>query len=143
METFFRKGNVQSTIVAILNSDRNTMPIKGRFLNKLWDKSLVGLWSTEEKIATIPVIAKLNWSNDLLVKWLGRVFIKGNREESLFLDAWVQQLKTDSRNTRVTQFYFEKEWEQLQKEKMQSLQQDPNTQLRYAVLESLFSIKTE
>ena len=143
MESYFNKGNMASTIQIILNSVSNSMPIKARFLNKLWDESLVGLWTAEEKIATMPVIAKLNWSNDLLLKWLDRAFINGSREESLILDAWVQQLKTAPRYTRTTQFHFQNEWQSLQLEKIQSNLQDPSSQLRYSILESLFSIKSE
>ena len=143
MESYFNKGNMASTIQIILNSVSNSMPIKARFLNKLWDESLVGLWTAEEKIATMPVIAKLNWSNDLLLKWLDRAFINGSREESLILDAWVQQLKTAPRYTRTTQFHFQNEWQSLQLEKSQSNLQDPSRQLRYSILESLFSIKSE
>ncbi len=143
MDTYFSKGNISLTIAAILKSDSNSIPIKARFLNKLWDESLIDLWSTEEKIATISVIAKLNWSMDLLLKWLDRAFINDSKEESLILDAWVQELKTATRFTRTTQFYFQNEWERLQTERSQNLPQEPNTQLRYSVLESLFSIKTE
>jgi hypothetical protein len=143
MQAFFAEKNVALVAERILKSPKNTAPVKSKFLGFLWSESLAEIVTADMKIALIPIISSQDWSLDLLYNWLERAFINDSKEESLILDAWVQQLKIVPNNTRVTQFYFRNEWERLQTERSQKLAQEPNTQLRYSVLESLFSMKTE
>jgi hypothetical protein len=143
MQAYFAEKNVALIAESILKSPNNTAPVKSKFLGFLWSESLAEIVTEDMKIALIPLITSQDWSLDLIYNWLERAFINMSKEESLILDAWVQQLKIVPRNARVTQFYFRNEWERLQTERSQNLPQEPNTQLRYSVLESLFSIKTE
>lgn len=143
MQDYFAEKNVALTADRILRSPKNTAPVKSKFLSFLWSESLAEIATADMKMAMMPLIAAQDWSLDLVFYWLERAFINTSKEESLILDAWVQQLKITPKFARTTQFYFQNEWKRMQTERSQQLPQDPNTQLRYSVLESLFSIKPE
>lgn len=143
METFFSKGNVTETIQLILKSPNNTNPIKAKFIGSLWNESMSGIVHGEIKKALIPTLASQEWSSDLIFNWLDRAFVNQSREESQVLDAWIQHIKSKPKYVRVSQYYFQDEWDTLNEQKNRNLDLDVNAQLRFSLLQGLFSIKSK
>lgn len=140
MESFFSKGNIKETIQLILNSPENSNPIKAKFVGSLWNESMSGIVHSDIKKVLIPIIANQNWSLDLIYNWMDRAFVNRSREESQVLDAWIQQIKSNPNYVRVSQYYFKDEWEMLKGQIRNNSELDVNDQLRFSLLEGLFSI---
>ena len=140
MKAFFAKSDLKSTLLDILKSDKNSKPVKAKFSVNLWGESFDPIVNFDTKQVLIPVIAEQQWSADLTLKWLNAAFSRIAREESLLLDNWIQQLKNHSHLVPVTQYFFRDQWEILKSKKAVNFNNDVGDQLRYSLLEELFSI---
>ena len=140
MKTFFAKSDITSTLIDILNSDKNSMPVKAKFTTSLWGEQFDPVVDFDIKQVLIPIIADQKWSTDLTLKWLNAAFSRIAREESMLLDIWIQQLKNHTHLVPVTQYYFTDQWEILKSKKADNFNNDVGDQLRYSLLEGLFSI---
>ena len=143
METFFSKGNVTETIEQILTSPNNTNPVKAKFTGSLWSESMSGIVHSDIKKALIRTLASQDWSSDLIFNWMDRAFVNQSREESQVLDEWIQQTKSNPKYIRVSQYYFQDEWDTLKERKNREIELDVNEQLRFSLLEGLFSINSK
>ncbi len=140
MHAYFTQQNPSNILQVLINSEENIAPVKLRLLRKIWMDSYTAILNPDAKTALIKSISAQKWPIDLQLQFLETAFRETDRESTLLLDAWVQKLEAQSHWIIASKYYFEEEWRTLQILKKQNLEQNPETQLRYSVLESLYSI---